>query len=280
VSKCLQSLIDDMGDEFFHLIERTPQENEEKLNDIYDGYIWKRYVKPQFERGKNIVSSMLSFDGATVKQKKVWPFILCIAELPRHLRYCLEYLLLPIYYVGNKDPPVSFILTEFLFPEFQNNSISTSVIDFDLIAILGDLEATALLHGIIPTGYYGCDKCKTSGQYSKEHDSILYKTDAHTNSNRESHYNPLIDKDMKEITPIETLHALYEHLLKHILHQLTSTETTNIKEAINESHIPSIFHRLNFDLSHVKGIEIAIIFHLFIDELIENSPEEKKEGYT
>ncbi|KAE8741666.1 hypothetical protein FOCC_FOCC012818 [Frankliniella occidentalis] len=155
--------------------------NENNLEDIYDGQLYKELVQEGFLNASNPLnfSMMLNADGVPVfksSKKSLWPFFFSILELPPHLRFKKEFTLIGGLWFGGKPmvniilgkllPSLKTIRTGFKVQPFGTNK--TEIAKGVVLAATADLPAKAMLLGMQGhSGAFSCHVCKIKGESVK-----------------------------------------------------------------------------------------------------------------
>ncbi|KAE8741573.1 hypothetical protein FOCC_FOCC012910 [Frankliniella occidentalis] len=155
--------------------------NEENIEDIFDGQLYKELVEDGFISKNNLLNftMMVNADGVPVfksSKKSLWPVFFNVMELPPHLRFKKEFTIMGGLWFGGK-PMVNIILGK-LVPSLQKikqgfevkpyGKNVTSIAKGILLAATSDLPAKAMLMGMMThSGSNSCHICKIKGESVK-----------------------------------------------------------------------------------------------------------------
>ena len=158
---------------------------DDSFQDIYDGELYK-----QCASNKGVISDFLTFtwntDGVPLfksSKTSMWPFFVCINELPFRIRRKPENLLLVGLWIGPKKPEMLTYLKPFIndFLELENGiKIETDIgvqktLYGSLIAGTADLPAKCTVHNQTQfNGKYSCPQCEQPGETAKSGNGISH----------------------------------------------------------------------------------------------------------
>ncbi|CAF1626901.1 unnamed protein product, partial [Didymodactylos carnosus] len=152
----------------------------DKIRDIYDGYIYQEILKCQ--NGNRCITLLLSIDGVQIDNSKadnsIWVISLVINEIKRSERFKLKNVVLSDIWpgVGKPDNEQVGLIVKKLVQELQdleqphfykmkNLNGQVEQLNIFLIGCCADKPATAIIQNVSdPKGKYGCFKCILKGK--------------------------------------------------------------------------------------------------------------------
>lgn len=151
--------------------------NDDNLEDIYDGSVYKKMVSDGFLSNKNNISFTWNSDGVPIfKSSKfaIWPLYLVINELPPSMRFRRENFILAGLWFGNTKPEPNLFLSVFkeglkkLYQGVRFRLPNGTFINVRGLIICGtcDLPAKAIFLNFKQyNSKYGCPKCTTRSEH-------------------------------------------------------------------------------------------------------------------
>ncbi|KAK3909968.1 Halomucin [Frankliniella fusca] len=146
------------------------------LKDVYDGKCYREFAASLANHlGEKILSFVVCTDGSPLFKSSnysVWPFFLCINELPPLLR--MKNLLLGGLWFGNRHPPMDLYLQPVVnhLKSLSDRGIKVTVEEEEwlikayTIACCVDSGARGAVQGVNShSGYYSCNWCLIPGLY-------------------------------------------------------------------------------------------------------------------
>ena len=148
-----------------------------------DGYIYKTQIS---KTEGNILTFLMNSDGISVCNKSnltLWPVFLIINEIPKHVRFCFDNIIIAGLSVGNSKPNFNIFLKPIVH-ELQklergiNLSLKDSYSDlfkcFVLYGVFDKPARASLLNITNSNGAYGCLKCLQTGKNIRTNKSNLF----------------------------------------------------------------------------------------------------------
>lgn len=153
------------------------KKNPDNIEDIYDGNIYKQFMKEGFLSVASNISFMWNTDGVSLFNSSnfsIWPLYLRINELPPQKRCLTENMIICGIWFGKGKPNMNYYITQF----HQSFTDLITGIDINIpnrdhpvlvkaIVLSGtcDLPAKCLVLNMHQfNGAYGCAKCKQKGE--------------------------------------------------------------------------------------------------------------------
>lgn len=152
--------------------------NEGAYEDMYDGFLY-REASQKMGTTVHWISFLWNIDGFSIFKSstyQIWPFFLSIIELPPHLRFLKENMLLGGLWFGKTKPDPNLFLKPF-YDELRKlekgfdvfiPSLGQTVL-FKVALLCGTCDAPAramIMRHKLFNGTYGCPKCLSRGEKS------------------------------------------------------------------------------------------------------------------
>lgn len=160
----------------FQSLKITPNRDSSRLGDVTDGKLYRNMMQYVVTGPNTLILSLLwSCDGVSVFRSShysMWPFYLAINELPQHLRFKRENLILGGVFFGRKKP----LMLTFMRPIFQQLKALEQGLSIEtpdgkrnvqcyVLAGTADLPARAMMLNMVQfNGSMSCHKCYNAGE--------------------------------------------------------------------------------------------------------------------
>ncbi|KAK3910112.1 ABC transporter G family member 38, partial [Frankliniella fusca] len=252
--------------------------NVNNIEDIYDGCIYKEAQRTVLTDPYNIFL-MWYTDGIQLYESStysLWPFYFVVNELPLHLRFRPENIIIAGFWGSSTHPHPNIFLRETL----GNIKKIKQGIDVDIFGLnekstikvfvlcgVGDSPAKACFMNIIShSGFFACPKCLIEGENSKQIGNVTvfpFQEILHTRpSTMSQEYKNQVKESMKtlndcqgvkgpillsymlqdtcmfESTAIDGMHSVYMGCIKQILNLITNSKFFKLPFSISKHRLP------------------------------------------
>ncbi|KAK3929174.1 Protein piccolo [Frankliniella fusca] len=169
--------------------QRREKVNENNIEDVYDGEVYKNFIRTICARGVNIhriLRFMWNTDGISIfKSSKfsVWPFFLSILQLPPEERFKKENVVVAGLWFGKQEPHTNLFVgaTEPEMSELRRGvqfgvHNQANPIIFNGYIVTGTCDVPAKAHFMYLAGHSGCNscpKCKVMGEKTERTGNVF-----------------------------------------------------------------------------------------------------------